>query len=30
MGLIGVQLSYWTGLPRNQLDLPPSEAFQRQ
>jgi Ca2+-binding RTX toxin-like protein len=30
MGLIGVQLSYWTGLPRNQLDLPPGEAFQRQ
>lgn len=29
-GLIGVQLTYWTGLPRNQLDLPPGEAFQKQ
>ncbi len=30
IGLIGVQLSYFTGLPRNQLDLPPEEAFKRQ
>jgi hypothetical protein len=30
IGLVGIQLSYWTGLPRNQLDLPPGEAFQRQ
>ena len=28
IGLIGVQLSYWTGLPRNQLDLPPEEAYK--
>ena len=27
VGTVGVELSYWTGLPRNQLDLPPSEAF---
>jgi hypothetical protein len=25
---IGVDLSYWTGLPLNQLDLPPSEAWR--
>lgn len=29
IGLIGAQLSYWTGLPRNQLELPPDKAFQR-
>ncbi|MEO8213524.1 MAG: hypothetical protein ABI560_10035 [Myxococcales bacterium] len=29
IGLVGVQLSYWTGLPRNQLDLPPGEAFRK-
>jgi hypothetical protein len=28
IGTVGVQLSYWTGLPRNQLDLPPDEAFK--
>jgi hypothetical protein len=28
--VIGVQLVYWTGLPRNQLELPPGEAFKRQ
>jgi hypothetical protein len=27
VGTIGVEITYWTGLPRNQLDLPPSEAF---
>jgi hypothetical protein len=30
IGLVGVQISYWTGLPRNQLELPPGEAFRRQ
>lgn len=24
----GVELGYWTGLPRNQLELPPSEAWR--
>ncbi len=28
VGTVGVEISYWTGLPRNQLDLPPSEAFK--
>jgi hypothetical protein len=28
IGTIGVEITYWTGLPRNQLDLPPSEAFK--
>lgn len=27
--LAGVEVSYWTGLPRNQLALPDSEAYQR-
>jgi hypothetical protein len=27
MGLIGLDLSYWTGLPREQLQLPPDEAW---
>lgn len=26
-GFFGVELSYWTGLPRNQLQLPESEAY---
>ena len=25
---VGVDLSYWTGLPSNQLDLPPGEAWR--
>jgi hypothetical protein len=25
---VGVDLVYWTGLPRNQLDLPPGEAWR--
>lgn len=28
LGMVGVEISYWTGLPRNQLDLPPAEAFK--
>ena len=28
LGTVGVEITYWTGLPRNQLDLPPSEAFK--
>lgn len=28
IGTVGVEITYWTGLPRNQLDLPPSEAFK--
>jgi hypothetical protein len=30
VGMLGVEISYWTGLPRNQLDLPPSEAFKKE
>lgn len=26
---VGVQMTYWTGLPRNQLDLPDGEAYKR-
>jgi hypothetical protein len=26
-GLLGVELGWWTGLPRNQLQLPESEAY---
>jgi hypothetical protein len=25
----GVELGWWTGLPRNQLDLPPADAFEK-
>jgi hypothetical protein len=28
VGTVGVELSWWSGLPRNQLELPPSEAFK--
>jgi len=27
--LVGVELTYWTGLPRRQLELPPSEAWRK-
>jgi hypothetical protein len=27
IGFFGLELTYWTGLPRNQLDLPPNEAW---
>jgi len=30
IGLAGVELCWWSGLPRNQLELPASEAFKRQ
>lgn len=30
VGMLGVELTYWTGLSRNQLDLPPSEAFRKE
>jgi hypothetical protein len=30
VGMVGVQVTYWTGLPRNQLELPPSEAFTKK
>jgi len=30
VGTLGVELAWWSGLPRNQLELPPSEAFQKQ
>jgi hypothetical protein len=30
IGIVGLQLTYWTGLPRNQLELPPDQAFERQ
>jgi hypothetical protein len=30
IGTVGIELSWWTGLPRNQLDLPPADAFQRK
>jgi len=26
--LVGVELCWWSGLPRNQLELPPSEAYK--
>jgi len=29
IGTIGVELCWWSGLPRNQLELPPSEAFKK-
>jgi hypothetical protein len=29
IAVVGVQIVYWTGLPKNQLDLPPGEAFKR-
>jgi len=28
-GTVGLQLCFWTGLPRNQLDLPPDRAFEK-
>lgn len=27
--LVGVEVTYWTGLPRAQLELPPSEAWRK-
>jgi opacity protein-like surface antigen len=27
--LAGLEIGWWTGLPRNQLDLPPSEAYEK-
>ena len=27
--LVGVEVTYWLGLPRNQLDLPPEEAWKK-
>jgi hypothetical protein len=27
--LAGLHISWWTGLPRNQLDLPPGEGYER-
>ena len=29
IAVVGVQIVYWTGLPRNQLELPPGEAYKR-
>lgn len=29
-GVFGVQISYWSGLPSNQLKLPESEAYKRK
>jgi hypothetical protein len=28
--LAGLHISWWTGLPRNQLDLPPGEGYERE
>ena len=28
MGTVGVQLAWWSGLPKNQLELPPGEGFK--
>lgn len=28
--LAGLHVSWWTGLPRNQLDLPPGEGYERE
>jgi hypothetical protein len=30
IAFFGLELGYWMGLPRNQLELPPSEAFKRR
>jgi hypothetical protein len=30
VGFLGVELAYWTGLPRNQLELPESEAYKKE
>jgi len=30
VGVAGVEICYWTGRPRNQLELRPSEAFKKQ
>ncbi|MES1171856.1 MAG: hypothetical protein ABUL77_01355 [Bacteroidota bacterium] len=30
IGVVGLQMSYYAGLPRNQLELPPEEAFKRK
>jgi len=30
VGGVGIELSWWTGLPREQLDLPLEEAFENQ
>lgn len=27
--MLGLEITRWTGLPRNQLDLPPDQAFRR-
>jgi hypothetical protein len=29
VGLVGFELGWWTGLPRNQLQLPDSDAYRR-
>jgi hypothetical protein len=29
IAVVGLQVVYWTGLPRNQLELPPGEAFKK-
>jgi len=29
IAIIGLQIQWWSGLPRNQLDLPPGEAFKK-
>jgi hypothetical protein len=28
VGLVGVEILYWSGRPKNQLDLPPDQAFR--
>jgi hypothetical protein len=28
--MLGLDIGWWTGLPRNQLDLPPEAAYQRE
>jgi hypothetical protein len=28
--MLGLDIGWWTGLPRNQLDLPPEDAFKRE
>jgi hypothetical protein len=30
VGLIGLEIGWWTGLPRNQLELPESDAYRKQ
>ena len=30
LGLVGVEILYWTGLPKNELDLPAGEGYEKE